>query len=122
MDRPAFVTLEGYRPEMEAGLIAAAQADGHTVILPSHVICRAGELQGYLSLGAATFIMPWFDTRKMKSRDTIQIINTAENVLRVSGRAWALAPFPKDSPLHPMMTSLGYQNVGTYDLGLKKLL
>jgi len=106
-------------------LEALAAQDGHSVVLPSHVFEKGGEIVGCISLGRAVFTLPWFHSERCQVRDTLYFVNQAENLaaaLMPPDHSGILCvPFVPNSPLHPYIAGLGYQNGGSVSLTFKKV-
>lgn len=89
-------------------LQAAAQEDGHVVPCPTHSIWRPlegedREFVGGLSLAGAPLVMMWLHSKKVQARQTLSIINSYENFLRLQGFRGYVVPCAQNSPLHPGM-------------------
>lgn len=97
-----------------------AKADGHGVLAPTHVVWKEGEMAGYFSIGAVPLVLTWFSTKKLFARESLGLINVAENQVVLGGGRGVITPVLKTSPFHPIMPSLGYKNGGEYDLFVKE--
>ncbi len=96
-----------------------ANWDGHVPILPTHVFEKAGELVGYASVGSMTPVNLWFHTKKMKARDSISVVSSLENMIRLNGGNGTIVPVSDKSPFLPVMSRLGYSNIGRANLMTK---
>jgi hypothetical protein len=90
-------------------LIAAAAADKHAVILPTHVFVKAGKVVGYCACGAPTIFF-WSKTAN-SPRDTFGMMDFAE---ANTPRPFA-APCATDSPLIRFLPKRGYTRLGNAD-------
>jgi hypothetical protein len=100
----------------------AAAADNHRVIAATHMVEKDNAVVGYCSLGAATPMLVWLDAKKVRARDSLYLLNMAENLAANAGTRTLLVPCQTDSPFHPFMEKFGYQNAGKpFDLFLKQL-
>ena len=105
-------------PQLEA----IAAGDGHTIVAPTHIVERAGEIVGYFSIGAVPMILAWAHTKRMRSRESIHALNVAENYLAtVAPGATICVPCVAGSPFEPYMAGLGYRNFGQATINLKKV-
>ena len=68
------VRLEPITLLLQAQVRAAAAADGHGVIHPTHAVVRGDEVVGYTSLGSVKLVFAWLDTRKLSAPETLQVI------------------------------------------------
>lgn len=100
----------------------AAEADQHRVIAATHMVEKHGQVVGYCSLGAATPMLVWLDTQQVQARDSLYLLNMAENIAANAGVRQLMVPCQTDSPFHPFMEKFGYQNAGKpFDIFLKSL-
>jgi len=104
-----------------AELQAAAEKDKHVVLFPTHVVRKAGEIVGYGSICAAPVMFVWLDTQRVKSRESMMLLAVAENLARAKGVATLLMPCAESSPFSPLMTSMGYNEIGKTVMYAKKL-
>lgn len=98
-----------------------AFADDHFAITPTHVFEKGGEIVGYANVGTMVPVNTWFHSKKCKARDSMQIINVLENMVRVSGANMMVAPVSNESPFLPVMNRLDYVNMGSANLMIKSL-
>lgn len=109
------------REEDVRPLVAAAAADGHMVIAPTDVIRRGGEVVGYGSLGGAPMVHVWLDSKRVRARETLMLLQYAEATLARQGARQVVMPCWANSPLAPYMAKLGYMKLGETTLYLKDL-
>ncbi len=113
------------RPEDLPTLAAAAAADAHALVAPSHVFEKDGQIVGGISLGRVVLAMPWFHTTKCKVRDTLYFINQSENLaaslMPPDSNGLLCVPFVPASPLHPYIAELGYSHAVPVTLTFKKV-
>jgi len=102
-------------------LKAAADADKHGVLAPTHVLTKNGEFVGYLSLMGIPMVFAWMHTEEIFGRDTLQVVNFAENMVANNGAVSMAVPVPKRSPMHGQMESLGYTAMDEVTLFVKVL-
>ena len=100
----------------------AAAADQHRVIAPTHLVEKSGGVVGYCSLGGATPMLVWLDSQKVQARDSLYLLNMAENLAANAGVRQLMVPCQTDSPFHPFMEKFGYIAAGKpFDIFLKTL-
>lgn len=107
-----------------AELERLAHEDNHATIEPTHVFVKGSELVGYASIGAIPLVLPWFSTRKCKTRDSLYFINQMENFLANAmgpGGGLICVPFVQGSPFAPHIEDLGYVNCGPANITFKKV-
>ena len=102
-------------------LAAAAAADAHGVINPTHVMVKEGRIIGYLSIGGLPVVQCWFDSKNPHATDSLKMIEHGETVCRTQGiREYAVA-CAETSPFSKHMERLGYTKLGTTTLWRKEL-
>jgi len=111
------VTLAPITLILRAQVQAAAAADGHGVIHPTHAVLRGDEVVGYASLGAVKMFFAWLDTRKLSAPESFRAWRTAEDLLVGAGPV--CLPCTLSSPLLPFVERMGYQRLAEARLHLK---
>jgi hypothetical protein len=109
------------KPEEVARLIELAAADKHSVLYPTHLITKDDGIHGYISVCNTPIVNVWLDSKKLVARDSIQLLNVLENVMRMTGRDNYIMPCSKDSPFYPNMARLCYSAIGETVLFHKNL-
>jgi hypothetical protein len=102
-------------------LAAAARADNHIVVGPSHVIDRGGEVVGYASLGVVPMLHTWVATGKVGPRESLGLLNCGEMLLANLGHRHVILPCAETSPFWPHIERLGYVKLGVTTLNIKQL-
>ena len=116
--------VRAIRAEDVPALVRAAEADNHVVLAPTHLVVRGGEILGYASVGAVPLVLTWLDSKKVKARDMMYLVNLAENMVGTAGQAQAgvvCVPCAEDSPIYPHMGALGYEQYGRVMFNLKRV-
>jgi len=119
-----FVGFDRLRTEEDVKeLNAAAKADNHSVVLPSHVLRKDGKIVGYFSVAPPGMpcVLAWLSTKDMPARESFHLINGIECQVAHAGCQAIMWPIPKDSPFYPLMEQMGYKNCGQYELFIKPL-
>jgi hypothetical protein len=98
---------------------AAAQADGHVLIAPSHAILKDGKILGSLSMIPTAMI--WMHTKDAKARDTLELQSFIENHFSANGGTAMCLPCTKESPYFSVLSKLGYVDIGQFNLFVKGL-
>jgi len=106
-----------------AKLEAVAKADNHKVILPTHVVIKNGEIVGYISHGAVPTVHMWMDSKKMKARDSVVVLNAAELIARERKHKLMCVPCSEVSPYKDVMGAdgFGYVNIGLSNIFVRQL-
>ena len=84
-------------------LLKLAAEDAHGVMYPTHVIRKEGKIVGYISICTTPLVNVWLDSKQVVARDSVQLLNTLENVMRMTGRESYI--------IFPNMERLGYTPV-----------
>ena len=106
--------------EREA-LAQVAASDGHQVLAATHLVRREGGIIGYASLGAVPLLLTWVHSAKVRSRESLGLLNLAENLVAAAGARLVCTPCTQESPFRPYMEGLGYAYIGESGLFLKPL-
>lgn len=101
--RPIQTALE------RAQLAAAAEADAHKLILPTHGFWRKDTPVGYASICVTPCVHTWFSTRHCSGRDSYPLIQRMEEMVREQGHGIVVVPVWEQSPFAPVMSRLGYE-------------
>lgn len=104
-----------------AALDAAAKADNHIVVAPTHLVLKDNQIAGYVSLGAIPMVLVWMDTKQAKVRDSICLLNFIENMAVNGGAKHLSLPCVTSSPFRPFMERVGFVSCGQHDLLIKPL-
>lgn len=102
-------------------LRARALEDNHAVVGATHLVQRGGEVVGYLGLGQIPMVTTWFDSRRMKVRDSLGVVAQGEAILATQGARAVLVPVDPKSPLKAVMPGLGFEELGTCVMYIKQL-
>jgi len=117
------ITLQPLHLNELSALMAAAEADGHVLIHPTHVVRKNGDIVGYASLARVRMMFAWLDTHKLKGPESFRAWRLAQEEIRQmqaqSGNQWPVAlPCSFDSPLLPFVERMGYLGIGDCRLHL----
>lgn len=114
--------IHPFKADQLAPLQAAAKADSHTAICPTHVATLDGNICGYFSMNAVPLIMAWADTKLMKARTSVEALRFMENLMAGGGAPAIVVPVQESSPFFKHMTHMGYVDLDTAHLFAKKLI
>jgi hypothetical protein len=89
-------------------LVAAAEADGHGVAAPTHVVFKGTQIIGYLSIGVVPTVLLWLDSKECHVRDSLIVMDYYEEYLKHHNVSGFLLPVPKTSPLQPYVEKVQY--------------
>jgi hypothetical protein len=108
-------------PEELQILERVAASDNHRVIAPSHIVVKGGEIVGYGSIGQIPMVNVWLHSQRVKARESLALLNLAENIAALAGFKVICMPCAEDSPFLPFMERFGYESLGKSTFNLKKL-
>ena len=114
-------TFSPITPDELQALVAAAADDHHSVLFPTHVIKRDGEIVGYLSVCATPIVNVWAHSKKINALQSVRLMHKLEDELKSNGILNYIMPCAKDSPYYPHMQKLGYTALGENVWHLKQL-
>lgn len=100
-------------------LILLAREDEHTVLFPTHLVTKHGEIVGYGSINAMPMVNVWLHSHKVKARDSLHLLNIAENIAANAGLKQFVMPCSQHSPFFPHMEKLGFKRLGFAELNIK---
>lgn len=121
MSEDAIIRIKAFTGPQEFGsLLELAKTDKHGVLYPTDVVWKNGERVGWFSAGRIPTLMSWLHTTKLSSRDSLQMINTMENIIYRTGAPGLIVPSPEGSGPHDLLEKLGYTNLGKQTLFFKE--
>lgn len=108
-----FASLQPFKNKDELQrVIQLAAEDQHTVINPTDVVMKNGQIAGYLSIANTPIVIGHFSTRIMRARDSFNLIHVAEHVVRRStGAANVVWPIGESSPFYKFFPEMGYKEL-----------
>jgi len=104
-------------PELER----LASEDGHSVILPSHVVERGGQIIGALSMATVPMFLVYMSLKHATRIDSFCTNVFMQTAAKDHGDKVICVPCHVKSPLRPYMERVGYSPYGTHDLMFKIL-
>ena len=108
-------------PARVRALQAAAAADHHPVLAPTHVLMLGDQILGYLSIGGLPTVHAWFDSQHKNPAQSIRMIEAGETIVREQGQQHYCVAVAEQSPFSPHMPRLGYELLGKTNLWIKAL-
>ena len=109
-------------PEDFAKLTDVAAKDNHGVYYPSHIVEKAGEIIGYLSVCKIPLVELWAHTEKAKPLDSMIMVNAGENLVRMLGQEHVFTTIGSNSNFRPVVERhLGYSKIYDTTVFVKKL-
>lgn len=108
-------------PARIEALTAAAMADHHRVVAPTHVMDLGGEILGYLSINGLPTVRAWFDSRQKNALQSLKMIEHGETIVRELGHPAFIIGVSPQSPFLPHMGRLGFEQLGTQIVFIKRL-
>ena len=101
-------------------LNAAARADNHIALFPTHAVWKGGKIVGYGSINATPMVNVWLSSKDLGPRDSVQLLGVAEALASNAGLSQIIMPCADSSPFFPMMEKLGFTRLGFTSLNVKK--
>jgi hypothetical protein len=98
-----------------------AQDDAHSVVLPSHIVRKNGQIIGSVSVAQVPMVLVYMNTKRSVAIDSYCVSNFFENFLAAHGNKTVCVPCHVKSSLRPYMESVGYKAYGTHDILIKDL-
>ena len=112
-----------YRGESDSlALAAAARADHHAPLNPTHVIEHDGEIVGYFGVNSLPLYRLWFHSEKLHAGASTRLLFMIENHFRMAGVAIVATVINEASPFYPAAGRGGYLECLGDRLFLKQLL
>ncbi len=108
------------RSEAElAKLVEAAKRDNHECLAPTDIAWKGATPVGYGSLAAVPMMHIWVDSKAVRARESLGLLNTGEAMLAKMGMRSVIVPCWSGSPFAPYMEQLGYKKLGETTLYIK---
>ena len=93
--------------DQAAAVGAAARAEGHGLLWPTHSIWQAGRPVGYMSLGRLPVLTGWV-SRTVDDAATQTLWREAERMMWAMGAPGWVMPTTRDCRFGPFMAQFGY--------------
>ena len=95
----------------------AALADGHALVMPSHVITKNNILLGSLTFMPVSLL--WMDSKQAKAQDSMRLLDRLESHVAISGGKFLCFACMSNSPYYNMMAGRGFNKLCDTTLFLK---
>lgn len=92
-------------------VLALAREDNDSVVLPSHLVEKNGEIVGAASLAVVPVLMLWNHSQKVGPKDSIILKHTYEALMEERGIKKYIVLCNKNSPYNGKMKALGYRSI-----------
>lgn len=92
-------------------LIKLAAEDRHTVVNPTDLVVKNGEIVGYLSIANTPIVIGYFSTKAMRARDSFNLVQVTEQLIRRMGNRNVVWPIGESSPFHKYFPEMGYKTL-----------
>lgn len=93
-----------------------AREDGHNLFAPTHYVTRHAPEKDVEIVGAFTLSYPflsiWMHTKRACARDSLFVLQIAENLCSAKDGKALILLCADSSPLFPFIQRLGYTNLG----------
>lgn len=104
-------------------LAKLAREDNHDIFIPSDVVWKDGTPVGCFVVNLVPVLSGYLSTKKMFARDSVAAVNIIEQVVKRSTNSNKIIfPINHNSPFHPNMLALGYQEEKNHTYFFKKFL
>ena len=114
------LSLRPIRPGELETLIAKAGRDNHTVIDPTHVALKDGQIVGYCSLShRVSLVNLWLSSTEAGAIDSLTGLTAVESLCAEHGSAGIVMPCSENSPFYKKMGKLGFRTLGTSSVNVK---
>jgi hypothetical protein len=112
--------LRPIRPHELEPLRAAAAADAHEVIDPTHVLVREGKIIGYASLAHhVSLVNCWISSAEAGPLDSLCALSAVESLVAEHGSRGIVLPCDTKSPFYSKLARLGYRTLGESTISTK---
>lgn len=98
----------------------AAHADGHRMVLPTHLFEKKGKIVGYSSQDFS-LVNVWMDSTTTNARDSLEGVHLINHMLRAQGKGGYAMPCVPSSPYWAHMEKLGMTRLKECTLFYKDL-
>lgn len=98
------VTQEQLQAAMQA-----AKEDNHVPTYPTHTVLCDGEIVGVMCINSIPVSTFWASSTKLNARKTFELINFCKTMGNLASGKPIVTWCPKDSPIYPYMTKLGFK-------------
>jgi hypothetical protein len=113
------LSIRPIRPGELEDLTRRAAQDNHRVVHATHVAFKDGQIVGYVSLiHGATLVNLWLSTGA-GAMDSLAGLTAVEALCSEHGSQFIVMPCSVDSPFHPKMEKLGFNQLGTASINVK---
>lgn len=103
-------------------MAAAAHADNHALLAPTHAVRNGeGKIIGYVSITALPVVHVWMDSQAAGVRDSVAMLAQTEAILRDRSHGYYVMPCQESSPFFPLLAKAGFTDLGPCHLFHRKL-
>jgi len=107
-------------PEQMLAVQAAAEADDHTMLYPTHYVEKDGEIVGAWCINSVPTLHTWSHTEKMTAFDSIKLMPVADAIMQDRGTPTYITFVATHSPYFDKMGKLGFIGPQPTNLFLKE--
>ena len=95
-----------------------AKKDGHSALMPTHIVKKGGDIVGAFCLFSPT-VYWWMHTTKVRGRDSLSIFQTMSALLTNEGVTNSILPCQPESPYFHLLSNK-LQTLGDWKLFINK--
>ena len=105
-----FIQLKPFsgNPDEYAQLAELTRKENHSMIQPTNTIWKNGQIVGCFGVSVVPIVSTFFSTQHMQARDSVQAINTMEQILFHTGAKGIFVPLNINAPFYPLLEKMGY--------------
>lgn len=108
----SFARLKRITTREELNRIACLAArDHHLLLAPSHAVIKGLDIVGHFSICNIPIMFAHLGMDEIKSRDSFNLVHVGEQIVELTGHRFVVCPISRNSPFHPIMPEMGYQEV-----------
>ena len=97
--------------EQETEALQAARANNDSIIHPTQVVERDGEIIGASSFGRVPVLLLWNHTEKVSARDSMHLKRVYDSIMETKGFPKYFIACNENSPYNSYMKKFGYNPI-----------
>jgi hypothetical protein len=97
--------------EQESNVLQAARANNDSIIHPTHVVERNGEIIGASSFGRIPILLLWNHTEKVSARDSMHLKRVYDSIMETKGFPRYFIACNENSPYNSHMKRFGFRPI-----------
>lgn len=102
--------------EQETEALQAARANNDSIIHPTHVVERDGEIIGASSIARVPILLIWNHTERVSARDSMHLKRVYDSIMETKGFPKYFIACNERSPYNSYMKRFGYKPIWKTEL------